>query len=232
MNNRNSRTFNNFTACAPFPGLSLVLAGLAGICLMLCATPAWSSEMILQLSGDVEYPGVLSLKKGKNEIQRLCFVGVQGKGQVDRRFVRKLAQMEIPSGDYRVTGPLPQENWPAGTFLKNGALRLQPVSQAAQDRIQDMGRKGVAIYGRDFYPIVMPMAKKKKLVDFYNNLLFERLTRYWGALRITNWDMDRLYDYWSRNTISPDEWQVQVRSTAWEAIRKLCKPPVVKRKPD
>jgi len=90
----------------------------------------------------------------------------------------------------------------------------------------------VAVHGRDFYPIVMPMAKKKELVDFYNDLLFERLTRYWGALRITNWDMDRLHDFWSRNTASPDEWQVQVRSIATEKIRKLCKPPVVKRKPD
>jgi hypothetical protein len=232
MNNRNSETFNKLTACAPVLGLSLVIAGLVSICLMLCVTPAWSSEMILQLSGDVEYPGVLSLKKGNNHINRLCFVGVQGKGQVDRMFVRKLAQMEIPSGDYRVTGPLPQENWPSGTFLKNGALRLQPVSQAAQDRIQDMGRKGVAIHGRDFYPIVMPMAKKKELVDFYGDLLFERLTRYWGTLRITNWDMDRLHDFWSRNTVSPDEWQVHVRSITTETIHKLCKPPVVKRKPD
>ncbi len=209
-----------------------VLAFSLGAYLMLWAAPLQGSEMVLQLSGDVKYPGALSLKKGNNHINRLCFVGVQGQGKIDRGFIRKLSQVKIPSGDYRVTGPLPQENWPAGTFLKNGALRLQPVSQAAQGRIQKMERKGVAIHGRDFYPIVMPMAKKKELVDFYNDLLFERLTRYWGAFRITNWDMDRLHDFWSRNTVSPDEWQVQVRSIATEEIRKLCKPPVVKRKPD
>ena len=225
MNLQNSKIFQRFPH-------GRVLAFSLGAYFMLWAVPLQGSEMVLQLSGDVEYPGTLSLKKENNHINRLCFVGVQGQGKIDRGFIRKLSQVKIPSGNYRVTGPLPQENWPAGTFLKNGALRLQPVSQAAQGRIQKIGRKGVAIHGRDFYPIVMPMAKKKELVDFYNDLLFERLTRYWGALRITNWDMDRLHDFWSRNTVSPDEWQVQVRSIATEEIRKLCKPPVVKRKPD
>ncbi|MEE8127233.1 MAG: hypothetical protein V3T45_01665 [Nitrospinaceae bacterium] len=225
MDNGNPQFFKT----VPARGAALGL--LVGVCL-ICACSAWSSEIVLQLSGDVEYPGVLSLKKGENQIKRLCLVGVQGKGKVDRGFIRKLAQMGIPSGDYRVTGPLPQENWPGGTFLKNGALRLQPASVLEKNRIQKTGRKGVAIHGRDFYPIVMPLAQKKELVDFYNDLLFERLTLYWGALRITNWDMDRLHDFWSRNTVSPDEWQVQVLVIATETIRKLCKPPVVKRKPD
>ena len=231
MNSRNSKFSKNILR-KPAPGFSAGLGIWVGVVLFMCATPARGSEMALKLSGDLEYPGVLSLKKGKNEIKRLCFVGIQGKGQIDREFIRKVSQMEIPAGDYGVTGPLPEENWPAGAFLKNGALRLQPVSKAAHNRIQKIGRKGLAIYGRDFYPIVMSLAKKKGLVDFYNDLLFERLTRHWGALRITNWDMDRLYDFWSRNTESPEEWKVHVLSVPKETIRKLCKPPVVKRKPD
>ena len=231
MNSRNPNILNNFLRI-PAQGFLPGFAVWVGVALIMCATPALGSEMVVRLSGDVEYPGVLSLKKEEKEIKRLCFVGVQGKGQVDRGFIRKVAQMEIPAGEYGVTGPLPEENWPAGIFLKNGALRLQPASKGAQNRIQKTGRKGLAIHGRDFYPIVMPLAKKKRLVNFYNDLLFERLTRHWGALRITNWDMDRLYDFWSRNTESPEEWKVRVLSVPKETIRKLCKPPVVKRKPD
>ncbi len=199
---------------------------------MLWSAPVWGSEIVLQLSTDEEYPGVLSLKKGSSKIQRLCFVGVQGKGQIDRAFIRKLSGLEIPVGNYKVTGPLPREGWPAGIFLKNGALRFLPVSTEGQKKMQAMRRKGLAIHGRDFYPVVMPLTQKKELIGFYSDMLFERLTENWGALRITNWDMDRLYDFWSRNTVSPDEWQVHVRSISKDTIRKLCKPPVVKRKPD
>ncbi|TDJ52426.1 MAG: hypothetical protein E2O43_04175 [Nitrospina sp.] len=225
MNHRHPKTFQLFPR-GPVFGL------LLGVCLMLWGAPVQGSEVILQLSGDVEYPGVLSLKKGHNEIKRLCLIGVQGKGQVDREFIRRVSQTGIPSGDYRVTGPLADENWPAGVFLKNGALRFLPVRADGHQKMQSTGRKGLAIHGRDFYPIVMPLADKKELIGFYNDLLFERLIRHWGALRITNWDMDRLHDFWSRNTVSPDEWQVRVTVIATEKILKLCKPPVVKRKPD
>ncbi len=225
MNHRHSKTFQ-WVPRGPVFGLWL------GVCLVLWGAPAGGSEMVLQLSGDVAYPGVLSLKKGPNAIKRLCLIGVQGKGQIDREFIRRVSKTEIPSGDYRVTGPLADENWPAGVFLKNGALRFLPVRPDGHQKMQSTGRKGLAIHGRDFYPIVMPLADKKELVGFYNDLLFERLIRHWGALRITNWDMDRLYDFWSRNTVSPDEWQVRVSVIAREKILKLCKPPVVKRKPD
>ncbi len=220
MKHRNLKSFTVIPAC------TLVL------CLMLGSTPVLGSEITLRLSGDAEYPGVLSLKKCNKEIKRLCVVGVQGKGQIDRAFIRKLSGMEIPAGEYKVTGPLPEENWPAGTFLKNGALRFLPVTADGRKKIQPTGRNGLAIHGRDFYPVVMPLAEKKELVEFYNDLLFERLIRRWGALRITNWDMDRLYDFWSRNTASPDEWKVHVQAITQEKIRKLCQPPIVKRKPD
>ena len=200
--------------------------------LILCATPALASEMILKLSGDVHYPGVLSIKKGTHEIKRLCFVGIQGKGKIDRDFIRRISQGTLPKGEYEVVGPLPEENWPPGVFIKNGALRLRPVSSEAQTRMEGAGKTGLAIHGRDFYPIVMPLAKTKELVGFYNDQLFERLTRHWGALRITNWDMDRLYDFWSRHTQSPEEWKVKVSAVPPENLLQLCKPPVVKRKPD
>ena len=71
MDNGNPQLFKT----VPARGAALGL--LVGVCLM-CACSAWSSEIVLQLSGDVEYPGVLSLKKGENQIKRLCLVGVQG----------------------------------------------------------------------------------------------------------------------------------------------------------
>ena len=92
MNRRNSKTFQLFPR-GPVFGL------LLGVCLMLWGAPVQGSEVILQLSGDVEYPGVLSLKKGHNEIKRLCLIGVQGKGQVDREFIRRVSRTGIPSGD-------------------------------------------------------------------------------------------------------------------------------------
>ena len=115
MNLQNSKIFQWFPH-------GRVLAFSLGAYLMLWAVPLQGSEMVLQLSGDVEHPGVLSLKKGQNANKRLCLIGVQGKGQIDREFIRRVSKTEIPSGDYRVTGPLTKENWPAGVFLKNGAV--------------------------------------------------------------------------------------------------------------
>ncbi|NIQ01335.1 MAG: hypothetical protein GWM98_13805 [Nitrospinaceae bacterium] len=208
----------------------ICLAWVAG--LILCASPAWGSEIRVALSGDGEYPGVLSLKKETREIKRLCFVGIHGKGRIDRGFIRKLEQAGIPEGTFRVTGPMPEENWPAGIFLKNGALRMKPVSEAAGSNLRKMGLQGLAIHGRDFYPVAQRLVQKKQMIGFYSRQLFKRLKTYWGALGITNWDMDRLYDFWRHNTQSPDEWRVTVVAVANKQIRKLCQPPEVKRKPD
>ena len=59
MNLRNSKTFQ-WILRGPVFGLVL------GVCLVLWGAPVRGSEMVLQLSGDVEHPGVLSLKKGHN----------------------------------------------------------------------------------------------------------------------------------------------------------------------
>ena len=90
--------------------------------------------------------------------------------------------------------------------------------------------QGLAVHGRDFYPLVVPRVKNKTMVGFYNGKLFDGLRRHWGALRISNWDMGRLWDFWERVTPSPEAWKVKVVTADAEEVRKQCKPPVVKRK--
>ena len=70
------------------------------------------------------------------------------------------------------------------------------------------------------------------MIALYNDQLFERLSSHWGPLRITNWDMGRLYDYWERYTKSQDQWVGKVLAVDPEVVKKQCKPPVVKRKLD
>ena len=196
------------------------------------STPVLGSNIILHLSGDLEYPGTLVLKHESNIIEHLCLLGQMAKGNVDRGFLRLLAQNGIPEGDYNVSSPIPEERWPNRFFKKSGALRLKPVSPPATQKLAQSGLKGFAVHGRDFYPILQNRVRDKKMIAFYNDLLFERMSVHWGPLRITNWDMGRLYDYWERYTKSQEQWKGKVVATDLTVVKKQCKPPVVKRKPD
>ena len=198
---------------------------------LFLSTPATGSDITLHLSGDAAYPGTLVLKHQSNIIAHLCFLGQIAKGNVDRGFLKFLSQNEIPEGDYIVSSPTPEERWPNRFFKKSGALRLKPVSPSAIKKFARLGLNGIAVHGRDFYPILSHRVREKKMIAFYNNQLFERLSDHWGPLRITNWDMGRLYDYWQRYTKSQEQWKGKVVAADLEVVKKQCKPPVVKRKP-
>ncbi len=199
---------------------------------LFLSTPVRGSDIVLHLSGDVEYPGTLVLKHESNVIEHLCFLGQTAKGNMDRGFLKFLSQNAVPEGDYMVSSPTPEERWPNRFFKKSGALRLKPVSPTAIENLAGKGLNGVAVHGRDFYPILRNRGLDKKVIAFYNDRLFERLSDHWGPLRITNWDMGRLYDYWERYTKSQAQWKGKIVAAELEVVKKLCKPPVVKRKPD
>ncbi len=196
------------------------------------STPVLGSDIVFHLSGDVEYPGTLVLKHESNIIEHLCFLGQTARGNVDRGFLKFLSQNGVPEGDYNVSSPTPEERWPNRFFRKSGALRLQPVSPTAIEKLARLGLNGIAVHGRDFYPILHNRVRDKKMIAFYNDLLFERMGVHWGPLRITNWDMGRLYDYWERYTKSQEQWKGKVVAADLAVVKKQCKPPVVKRKPD
>jgi len=208
------------------------LAVITGMSFLSIPTTVLGSDIVLHLSGDTEYPGTLVLKHQSNIIEHLCFIGMTAKGNLDRSFLKLLSQNGVPEGDFRVASPTAEERWPNRYFKKSGALRLKSTSLIAIEKLAQSGLKGIAIHGRDFYPILQNRVQDKKMIALYNDQLFERLSNHWGPLPITNWDMGRLYDYWERYTKSQDQWVGKVLAVDPEVVKKQCKPPVVKRKLD
>ena len=201
--------------------------------IMVCSAPGigLGSQILIRLSGDPEYPGAMSLKKDGAVIPHICFLGTAAKGKVDRDFLLFLAGQGIPEGEYKVSGPLLKEKWPSRSFRKSGALRLKLVSSEAGTLLDGRDLEGIAIHGRDFYPLLDSLSNKK-MIEFYNDRLFDILKSHWGPLRISNWDMGRLSDYWKRYTDVPGQWNARVVRADLEEIRKKCKLPVTKRTPD
>ncbi len=214
-----------------FPTASILSAVCALLFLFCYQAVCFGSEILVRLSGDIEYPGMMSLRHEEFEIELICFLGDKVPGKVDMRFLRLLSEKAVPEGNYQVSAALPEEKWPTLSFRKNGALRLKPVSQKTAAQLAVMGLHGVAIHGRDFYPLLDTFSKRK-MIDYYNDRLFDALRTHWGPLRISNWDMGRLHDFWKRFTESPKQWKARLVAADKEDIRKKCKPPVTKRKPD
>ena len=149
-----------------------------------------------------------------------------------KAFLRLISSKGTPKGNYEVSPPFPDEHWPVKSFVKNGALRLKIVNGPGLGILNPSNKSAVAIHGRDFYPILDEIVKKKTMIIFYNDLLFERLQNHWGPLRISNWDMGRLADSWVKMNQSPVHWQVKVIDAKPEEIESFCKPPTTKRTPD
>ena len=63
---------------------------------------------------------------------------------------------------------------------------------------------------RDFFPLAKRLTANPKMIRFFSDQLFEQLSMRWGALWISNWDMDRLHDFYKRHVTRPTEWQVKV----------------------
>ena len=206
--------------CLTLFALQIVLIA-AGIC--------QGSEIIVRLSGGMDHPGDLSILDETIELRKVCFLGIDSKGKIDKDFLELISNKGIPEGNYKVTSSLPSEKWPVKKFKKNGALRLKIISGHGLEILSSSSKTGIAIHGRDFFPLLDGIVKKKTMIGFYNDLLFERLQNNWGALRISNWDMGRLADSWEKMNQSTKQWGVKVIKAKPKQIEDLCKPPMVKR---
>ncbi|MBI4384579.1 MAG: hypothetical protein HY579_11160 [Nitrospinae bacterium] len=199
--------------------------------LALTAGEAAGAEIVLQLSGNAEFPGWMALRAEAEAIDRICFLGKNARGNIDGNFLDALSRSGIPEGEYAISGPLEDERWPSRTFQKNGVLRLKAASGETIAHLDRMRVLGLAIHGRDFYPLLENRVKDPKMIAFYNDDLFERLRTHWGPLRISNWDMGRLFDFWARFS-GPSQWKVRVQSGSAEETVKKCKPATAQRPAD
>ena len=190
------------------------------------------SEIIVRLSGKMDHPGDLLILGNTIELRKVCFLGVDAKGKIDKVFLELISKEGIPKGNYEVTSPFPSEYWPVKNLQKNGALRLKFISGPGLKILNSSNKNGIAIHGRDFFPLLDGIFKKKIMINFYNDLLFERLQNHWGTLRISNWDMGRLADSWKKMNRLPTQWRVKIVQARPEEIENLCKPPVTKRSLD
>ena len=172
-----------------------------------------AGEIHIRLSGDIQFPGFISLTTDAYGIKQLCFLGIEAKGNLDSIFLKNLSKKGVPEGSYSLSGPLPQEQWPSSTFKKSGTLRFKPNSPFISSQLKDIGKNGLAIHGRDFYPLIENQITKKQMIAYYNEMLFDRLKTHWGTLRITNWDMGRLYDFWKAHRKSAPSWSITVFAT-------------------
>ena len=199
--------------------------------LMLISSTVSGSEIVLRLTGSSEFPGILSLDDQGDRLDRVCFLGMDARGNLDDTFLESLARNKVPEGEYAITNPLPEERWPTPAFVKWGALRFVPRSKDTSGWFAKLGKRGLAVHGRDFYPLAAKMTRNSKMVRFISDRLFEELVDGWGALRISNWDMGRLYDYYARFVEKPAEWKARVVMSDLKEIQRACEPLKVQRKP-
>jgi len=188
-----------------------------------------ASEIIVRLSGDINYPGDLAVLDKTIKLKKVCFLGVDAKGKVDKGFLKLISIKGIPEGSYKVVPPFSNEKWPVDRFVKNGALRLKIITGSGLSILNSSDKKGIVIHGRDFYPILDGILKNKTMINFYNDQLFEELKKNWGPLRISNWDMGRLADSWIKMNRVATEWKVQVVKVIPQEIKSFCKPPITQR---
>ncbi|HIE80461.1 MAG TPA: hypothetical protein EYQ03_07495, partial [Nitrospinaceae bacterium] len=131
-------------------------------------------EIVVRLTGKTDFPGDLSLKIKSIQLERLCFLGVGAKGKLDEKFLGSIENEGVPVGDYQVAAPLAEEQWPVPSFRKSGVLRLKMISGSGLEMLRGLKLNGIAIHGRDFYPLLERVVKNKQMINFHNNLLFER----------------------------------------------------------
>ncbi|MBT3921712.1 MAG: hypothetical protein HOF21_03960 [Nitrospina sp.] len=210
-----------------------LLSGIVAFFIVVSLSPNASAfEIVIKLTGHEEFPGLVSLDAGTGKkFDRLCLLGTEARGSIDMDFIMTLAGKGIPEGNYQVAKALPEEKWPTSSFSANGALRFVPKSESLQEFLMTLGKQGLALHARDFYPLAGKMTDNPKMIRFFSNQLFERLAERWGTLRISNWDMGRFHDFYRRNTESDQQWKVRVTSSALERVKNICAPLKVQRKP-
>ena len=224
---------NHYYSTGVFPVLWVyqILGLLVFIIQIFLITPGLcqGSEIIIRLSGNVDYPGDLSVLSKTIELRKVCFLGIDAKGKIDKDFVRLISSNGTPEGNYEVVAPFSDEKWPVESFVKNGALRLKIITGPGLDILNSINKRGLAIHGRDFYPILDGIVKKKTMINFYNDLLFEELKNFWGPLRISNWDMGRLADSWIKMNRTTTEWRAIVTKIKPQEIKRFCEPLITER---
>lgn len=178
-------------------------------------------EIEILLARELDHPGFIRLRADGKTLDALCILGVAAKGNLNREFLHTLAGADFSQEPLVPAPPLPEERWPVTDFIQDGALRLRPATGARF--LQH--RHGLVIHGRDFFPLLMPVLQDKKMIRFYDRQLFQRLGRYWGPLRVSNWDMGRLLDFWKRHTRNPNQWRARLAAVDPAAIHKRCRPP-------
>ena len=108
--------------------------------LLFDLSPVKAFEIKLQMTGDLNFPGILKMDAGADiKFERLCFLGEDTSGLIDVSFLEMLAEKGIPEGNYQVTQALPDEKWPTPNFSPNGALRFLPLSDLP---ISILGKSG------------------------------------------------------------------------------------------
>ena len=183
------------------------------------------SEIIVRLSGKIDYPGDFSLLSETIQLKKICFLGINAKGRIDKQFLDFISSQGPPEGDYQVAPPFPVEQWPVKSFNKGGALRLKIITGPGLEILKLSKKNGIAVHGRDFYPLLEDIINKTAMINFHNDSLFERLEKHWGLLRISNWDMGRLADTWVKMNRPPAHWKAKVIRVSPQEIKKLCQPP-------
>ena len=165
------------------------------------------------------------------KFDRLCFLGQDALGMIDLSFLETLAENGIPEGDYQVAHAFPDERWPVRSFSPNGALRFSPLPELQSAVFKNLGKSGLAIHAKDFFPLAEKLTQNPKMILFFNDQLFEKLMERWGTLRVSNWDMGRFQDFYKRNTQSIDQWKVRVEQVPLDPVKSICEPLKVQRKP-
>ncbi len=216
MSNRSTKFFSTF-----------ILAGL-----LLChSVIANAFNIKIQLTGDVNFPGILKMNAGTDKnFDRLCFLGQDALGLIDISFLEALGESGIPEGDYTVAHALPDEKWPSRSFSPNGALRFSPLPGLESAIFRNAEKSGLAIHAKDFFPLAAKLTQNPKMILFFSDQLFEKLMERWGTLRISNWDMGRFQDFYQRNTQSIDQWKVRVEKVGLDPVKSVCEPLKVQRK--
>ncbi len=196
--------------------------------LLLGLSKGFCAQATIWLAKDVNYPGWVSWESDSLKIDHLCFLGKSAKGLLDDKSLDVLAKNDIPEGEYMISDSIPEEKWPKSPFVKNSALRFKPISPQAVKAFKKETFVGFTIHGKDFFPLVTMYVKDSKMIEFYNKQFFKNLTSRWRGLRISNWDMDRLYDFWTKVSIPQSQWKVEIKQVEALISEKKCKPSAVK----
>ena len=87
------------TAVFPILWIYRILGLLAFITQILLITSGLcqGSEIIIRLSGNINFPGDLSVLSKNIELKKVCFLGIDAKGKIDKDFLRLISSEGTPA---------------------------------------------------------------------------------------------------------------------------------------